>query len=79
MALRPSWRRSEALERLDLGPDDEAETVRRLFDDRPDDELVDWETDWHPTGGPMQALDACDTLDIAYSRSRAAWSISGRR
>lgn len=52
----------EALERLDRPPDDEAETVRGLFDGRPDDGLVDCETDWPPTGGVMQELDAGDTL-----------------
>jgi len=50
-----------ALERLDEPPDEEAETVRRLFDDRPDSKLVASD-DWHPTGDPWRELDACDTL-----------------
>jgi|SRR5215207_8337534 len=37
----------EALDRLDAPPDSEAEKVLRLFDDRPDDELVA-EDDWFP-------------------------------
>jgi hypothetical protein len=52
----------DALERLDEPPDDEAEKVRRLFDDRPDNELVDWETEWHPAGRPWLELDACHTV-----------------
>jgi hypothetical protein len=51
----------QALERLDAPPDDQAELVRRLFDDRPDDELVAHD-DWHPTGGKWRELDACHTL-----------------
>jgi hypothetical protein len=56
------------LERLETPPEEQAEKVRRLFDGRPDDERVDWEHEWHPTGGPWLELDADDTAG-----QRRAW------
>jgi hypothetical protein len=41
----------EALQRLEAPPDDEAAKVRRLFDDRPDDERVA-EDEWFPPPAP---------------------------
>lgn len=58
----------ETLERLETPPEEQAEKVRRLFDGRPDDERVDWEHEWHPTGGPWLELDADDTAG-----QRRAW------
>ena len=58
-----------ALKRLDGPPDEEAEQVRRLFDDHSGEKLVEWEHDWHPSGnGPWLELDAWDTLG-----NRRAW------
>src|SRR5215207_6628957 len=51
----------EALDRLDAPPDSEAEKVRRLFDDRPDDELVAGD-DWFPVPPEWGKLYLCGTL-----------------
>jgi hypothetical protein len=55
----------EVLDRLDQPPDEEAKKIARLFDDRPDEELVA-EDEWYPATGPdahgWMKLFAYDTL-----------------
>jgi hypothetical protein len=54
-------RRASGGGRLDAPPDSEAEKVRRLFDERPDDELVS-EDDWFPMPPEWRELYLCEAL-----------------